>query len=173
MTCGNAPRADLLVTDVECRHTWSFQVKTNANKHGSWRLGRDSIISKPNYLFIFVTINGMNNEPEYVIADSLLVAAKTKGLLAPKTNGQAYINRADLPKSNNWKAFVSSAFKDLSWADARRIAKKPKDYSTELLGMALALLKPPKDNKLDRAHRKAIADELALRTRITPRKRPV
>src|SRR5579863_4746374 len=52
-------------------------------------------------------------------------------------------------------------------------AKKPKDYSTELLGMALALLKPPKDNKLDRAHRKAIADELALRTRITPRKRPV
>jgi len=162
MTAGNAPATDLLATDQEGHHTWSFQVKTNELRRNSWRIGQDKIIPRPNYFFIFVTINRIGN-PEYVIAHSGLVSVSMKGRGTDAAKGQTYINRGDLDEDFGLDKFVEHAFKNLTWEDARRIATKPKDHPTVLLSMARDILKPPKDNKLDRAHRKAIDDELDRR----------
>jgi len=166
ITSRNARGIDLLATDQDYHAAWSFQVKTNANKDDSWRLGRGDIIAEPNSFYIFVNLNGTKT-PTYAIAESALVAEKKKNEANP------YIRRSDMPKGDGWDVFEEIAFRDLSWADARAIAEKPRDYHTALLNRALMLLKPPQSNKIDRAHRKAIATELTRRTTAKPSQRRI
>jgi hypothetical protein len=161
MTARNIRGPDLLVTDQACRNAWSVQVKTNAKKHNAWRLGQEgSVISSPTYLFIFVTLNGASN-PNFMVVSSEVVAAKRKGKSMP------YFNRGDGPySSDGFELFEATALHELTWEGAREVARKPKNYSTARLEKARALLKPAKDNKLDRDYRTAITVELTSRNSV-------
>ena len=164
MTARNARGPDLLVMDQDCRNAWSVQVKTNAKKRNSWSLGREhALISFPTYLFVFVTLNG-SDRPDYMVVSSEAVVANKKG----KT--RLYFNRGDGPTDEGWDLFGKTALHELTWEGARETARNPKYQSTKRLEQALALLKPPKDNKLDRGHRKAIEAELKLRSAVEPKK---
>lgn len=161
MTSRNAQGIDLLATLPNKYTAWTFQVKTNADKGDSWRLGQGETVADPNCFYIFVNLNGAG-PPTYAIAESSHVARQKKPGVHP------YINRADIPKGDDWEIFTSVAFGDLTWEDARKIAQKPSDHSVALLNKALMLLKPPQSNKLDRDFRKAIAAELSWRIRVKP-----
>jgi hypothetical protein len=161
VTSRNAQGIDLLANHPNSYSAWTFQVKTNADKGDSWRLGQGETVADPNCFYIFVNLNGVG-PPTYAVAESSLVAEKKKNRAHP------YIRRADIPKGDGWEMFTSVAFRDLTWEDARAIAKRPSDHSVALLNKALMLLKPPQSNKLDRDFRKAIADEISWRTRAKP-----
>ena len=173
ITARNIRGPDLLVTDQACRNAWSVQVKTNAKKHNAWRLGQEgAMISSPTYLFMFVTLNGADN-PNFMVVSSDVVADKTKGK-SKNTDGKGmpYFNRGDGPRdSEGWELFEATALHDLTWEGAREVGRKPKNYSTARIEKARTLLKPGRENKLDRDYRNAIDTELTSRNSTRARAR--
>lgn len=165
LTARNIRGPDLLVTDQGCRNPWSVQVKTNVRKHNSWRVGQEqSLISSARYLFIFVTLKGPE-KPDSMVVSSEVVAARKKGGSMP------YFNRGDNPNDGEeWELFEATALDELTWEGARAVAKQPNNCTIAQLEKALALLKPPEKNQLDRGHRKAIEAELRTRGHAPKRK---
>ena len=56
-TTVNAPAADLLVTDENCRGSWSIQVKMNAGMRRYWSAGdRAKELSSDHHVYVFVLL---------------------------------------------------------------------------------------------------------------------
>lgn len=79
-TSQSAIGADILVTDQNCKRTYSVQVKTNAKTFGFWLVGKkvnDSV--SDSHVYVLVNIrNGKSGEKiDYYIVPSSVVASKT------------------------------------------------------------------------------------------------
>ena len=71
--------ADILVTDQECKKTYSVQVKTNTTTFNFWLLSKNSIrLKSPTYIYVFVNLRDKKGIIEYFIVHSSLVYSKVK-----------------------------------------------------------------------------------------------
>ncbi|MDE3063660.1 MAG: hypothetical protein KGJ51_11445, partial [Acidobacteriota bacterium] len=73
VTSRSAAGADLLVTDQECKKTWSVQVKTNARNTSFWLLNPNAKeIGDKSHMYIFVNLGDANkNKPdEFIVVPS-------------------------------------------------------------------------------------------------------
>ena len=79
-TSRGALGADILVTDQECKETFSIQVKTNASTtFAFWLLTKKArTMASPNYIYVFVNIRNRKGVEsiEYYIVPSAIVAKK-------------------------------------------------------------------------------------------------
>jgi len=76
-TSRNAIGADLLVTDHQCRHAWSVQVKTNSKPAGFWLLNENSgKIDSDSHVYVFVNLRPKDERPEFYVVPSRTVARK-------------------------------------------------------------------------------------------------
>ena len=74
-TSRNARGADILVTDQNCRHACSLQVKTNAKNASFWLLNphaKEMVASTHFYVFV----NAVEDKPEFFVVPSRVVARK-------------------------------------------------------------------------------------------------
>ncbi|RVT96810.1 hypothetical protein EOD42_10410 [Rhodovarius crocodyli] len=77
-TSRSAAGADLLVTDQMCKKAWSVQVKTNSKIAKYWLVGKHAIsVKSTSHVYVLVNLKGMER-PEFVVADSIHVASKTR-----------------------------------------------------------------------------------------------
>jgi hypothetical protein len=76
LTARNAYGADLLVTDGECRRTWSVQVKTNQSTSANYWLvsPHSEKLAHDTHLYVFVALKG-NQRPNFLVVPSKTVAA--------------------------------------------------------------------------------------------------
>jgi len=76
LTARNAFGADLLVTDHQCKRTWSVQVKTNKNTSANfWLLNASSeTLISDSHIYVFVGLQG-NQRPKFLVVPSRVVAA--------------------------------------------------------------------------------------------------
>jgi hypothetical protein len=77
-TSRSARGADLLVTDQECQKAWSVQVKTNATPASFWLVSAHALTLKSDsHAYVFVNLHKEGARPEYIVASSNDVSAKT------------------------------------------------------------------------------------------------
>lgn len=77
-TSRSAIGADILVTDQECKKTYSVQVKTNTTTFNFWLLNKEAKkIKSPSHFYAFVNLKS-NGEIEYYIVPSSIVADKAE-----------------------------------------------------------------------------------------------
>lgn len=94
-TSRSAAGADLLVTDQACQKAWSVQVKTNGKPVNFWLVGEKARkLKSDSHAYVFVNLNG-EKKPEYLVASSAHVAAKTV----------AYVSKRNPRKPIIWWAF--------------------------------------------------------------------
>lgn len=76
LTSRNAFGADLLVTDSQCQHSWSVQVKTNQSTTANyWLLNAQcEYLKSDSHVYIFVALQG-NQRPTFLVVPSRIVAA--------------------------------------------------------------------------------------------------
>ena len=76
-TSRSAKGADILVTDKECKNTYSVQVKTNATTFNFWLLNKDSKNLKSSILiYVFVNLRDKKNLMEFFVVPSRVVSEK-------------------------------------------------------------------------------------------------
>lgn len=75
LTARNAFGADLLVTDNQCQHAWSVQVKTNQDTSANfWLLNAHSEnLRSDSHVYVFVALKG-NQRPKFLVVPSRTVA---------------------------------------------------------------------------------------------------
>jgi hypothetical protein len=75
LTARNAFGADLLVTDDQCQHAWSVQVKTNQDTSANfWLLNAHcENLKSDSHVYVFVALNG-NQRPSFLVVPSGIVA---------------------------------------------------------------------------------------------------
>jgi hypothetical protein len=99
-TLRNAAGADLLVTDRNCGHTWSVQVKTNNTRGRFWLVGKHfSATQSANHIYVLVFLKGEKHpEAEYYVVPSNVVAAKTR--TTKRSTGTTWyaLHREDIDK---------------------------------------------------------------------------
>jgi hypothetical protein len=76
-TSRSARGADILVTDQQCKYTFSVQVKTNARTFSFWLLNEHAkeMIS-PSHFYVMVNLRDKGNKIEYFVVPSEIVAEK-------------------------------------------------------------------------------------------------
>src|SRR6266542_98673 len=68
-TSRSAQGADLLVTDPDCHHAFSVQVKTNASTFNFWLMGKKNLeMRSPSLVYAFVNLR--KDRTEYFIVPS-------------------------------------------------------------------------------------------------------
>ena len=83
-TSRSAFGADLLVTDEQCKNTWSVQVKTNFGRARFWLLNKHSDqVKSRSHVFVLVNLNQANarqktRPPEFYIVPSRVVTKMHK-----------------------------------------------------------------------------------------------
>ena len=83
--------ADLLITDSECKRTYSVQVKTNKVTFGFWLMGkRCREMVSPTLVYVFVNLR--REGPEYFVVPSRVVAEKILVSEASKTRKQTWFS---------------------------------------------------------------------------------
>ena len=75
LTARNAFGADLPVTDNQCQHAWSVQVKTNQDTASNfWLLNAHSEnLKSDSHVYVFVALRG-NQRPKFLVVPSCIVA---------------------------------------------------------------------------------------------------
>ena len=75
LTARNAFGADLLVTDSQCKHAWSVQVKTNQDTSANfWLLNAHSEnLKSDSHIYVFVALKG-DQRPSFLVVPSRIVA---------------------------------------------------------------------------------------------------
>jgi hypothetical protein len=79
LTARNAFGADLLVTDNQCQHAWSVQVKTNQDTSANfWLLNAHTEnLKSDSHVYVFVALKG-NQRPEFLVAPSRIVGENVR-----------------------------------------------------------------------------------------------
>jgi len=96
ITLRNTEAVDILASNANGTKSVSIQVKTQKGNAHNWPLNyKAEKISSPNLFYIFVTLGGINENPEYFIVPSRIVAKSiTKShadwLAKPGRKGQAH-----------------------------------------------------------------------------------
>lgn len=77
LTSRSAKGADLLVTDLLCRRSFSIQVKTNRGNPNFWLIGpaASMYVSKTHW---YVLVNLGKDDPKFYIVPSRIVASETR-----------------------------------------------------------------------------------------------
>ena len=106
VTARNAKGADILVTDVDCRHTFSVQVKSSrARQNWHWLIGKDAPSSE-SLVFVFVYFP-TKGAPDFYVVPS----RRMKRMQQDTDRDMPYVRKADIERyKNNWeKAFALKA----------------------------------------------------------------
>lgn len=96
ITLKNTERVDILASNTDGTRSVSIQVKTRRGHARGWPLNeKNENISSPDLFYVFVTLRGERERPEYFIVPSKIVAkAITKShadwLARPGRGGQAH-----------------------------------------------------------------------------------
>ncbi|MBX7155470.1 MAG: aspartate ammonia-lyase [Bacteriodetes bacterium] len=95
LTLRNTDSIDLLATNLKDKKYISIQVKTNKDGKRRWILGEKSEKSFEKHYYIFVSLKGINERPEYFIVPSNDVATAVKKthknwLKQPGKNGKKH-----------------------------------------------------------------------------------
>jgi len=80
-TSRSAVGADILVTDQECKNTYSVQVKTNAKTFNFWIVGKKaSEYVSDTHIYVLVNIRAKKNGEsiEYFVVPSKVISKKVK-----------------------------------------------------------------------------------------------
>src|SRR5207249_3278578 len=78
-TLRNAKGADLLVTDQQCIHAYSVQVKTNCETFAYWLVGQHARhLNSPTHIYVLVNLNNKTRQSEFYIVPSPKIAEITK-----------------------------------------------------------------------------------------------
>ena len=105
VTSRNAFGADLLVTDQQCKQTWSIQVKTNHQKMGFWLLSKHAKnIKSSHHVYVFVTLQ-QNQRPAYHAVLSEFVASHICEEETPNGTWYSFDPSNLPPNSEGWEIF--------------------------------------------------------------------
>jgi len=113
LTSRNAYGADLLVTDGECKQTWSVQVKTSQSTAANrWVIGAhcEKLVSE-SHVYVFVGLK-RNDRPQFLAVPSRVVAKNIR--IKPSKSGVWY----EFPRATKWK------HKDEGWEETFRTPPK-------------------------------------------------
>ena len=105
-TSRNAMGADLLVTDADCRRTWSVQVKTNRRPASFWLVGEKALSQvSESHIYVLVNLRPSDGKHEYFVLSSREIARLTK--VAKRERSTWYgMNKRDIPKAKDrWQLF--------------------------------------------------------------------
>lgn len=107
-TSRNAMGADLLVTDADCRRTWSVQVKTNRKPASFWLVGKKALENvSPSHVYVLVNLRSSDGLHEYFVLSSREVARLTK-VSKLESSTWYQVNKRDIPKARDrWGVFRS------------------------------------------------------------------
>jgi len=105
LTARNAPGADLLVTDYQCKLTWSVQVKTNQSTSANfWLLNAsaEKLVSH-NFIYVFVGLQG-NQRPKFLVVPSRIVAANVCKETTPRGTFYSFLRNTKFDhKDEGWE----------------------------------------------------------------------
>ncbi len=105
-TSRSAIGADILVTDKECKKTYSVQVKTNATTFNFWLLNKDSKnLKSPTFIYVFVNLRDNKNLIEFFIVPSNVVSSKMKTEENGKSAWYSFSYKDAKKYKDNWKKF--------------------------------------------------------------------
>ena len=96
ITLRNTESVDILASNSQGARSVSIQVKTRSGKAHNWPLNvKAEKISSPNLFYVFVTLRGEREKPEYFIVPSVAVArtiteSHAAWLKKPGRKGQAH-----------------------------------------------------------------------------------
>lgn len=107
-TSRGAAGADLLVTDGECRKTFSVQVKMNARNGSFWLVSEKNLKAhSKTHIYVFVNVRRENGQDayDYFVAPSAVVC-KLAASHVRQNSTFCSVQRADLLKYKaGWKLF--------------------------------------------------------------------
>jgi hypothetical protein len=106
VTSRNAFGADLLVTDADCKRTWSIQVKTNRKPANYWLVGEHAgrVVSST-HIYVFVNLKG-NQRPEFYVVPSEFVGSHIYEDTSKAGSKWYSFDRRDLTgTSKGWEIF--------------------------------------------------------------------
>lgn len=107
-TSRSAIGADILVTDRECKKTYSVQVKTNATTFSFWLLNRDAKkLKSPTYIYVFVNLKDKKGVAEYFVVPSNIVAKKTAVIKRRKNTFYSFSYQDAKRYENMWSVFTA------------------------------------------------------------------
>jgi hypothetical protein len=108
-TSRSAQAADLLVTDVACKHTYAVQVKTNARSFRAWLVnGNTSEIVAES--FVYALVNLTKKGPEFFLVPSSFVSKNVKVSPASATRqvtGYSLNCKIVERYRDNWRIFTN------------------------------------------------------------------
>jgi len=105
-TSRSAIGADILVTDKECKNTYSVQVKTNATTFNFWLLNKASKNLKSSTLiYVFVNLRDKKNLMEFFIVPSCVVSEKMYIEKNGKNTWYSFSYDDAKEYENNWEIF--------------------------------------------------------------------
>lgn len=116
-TSRSAFGADILVTDEQCKETYSVQVKTNAETFNFWLLNKKSKqLKSPSHIYAFVNLRDKKNLIEYFIVPSRVVSEKMKIEKSGKSTWYSFSYQDAKEYENNWGFFKKqSSNKTIQW----------------------------------------------------------
>jgi hypothetical protein len=77
-TSRSAKGADILVTDTECQHAFTVQVKTNSSGSGYWLLSAEAKeTGSPTYIYVFVNLREDGIADGFFVVPSAVVREKS------------------------------------------------------------------------------------------------
>jgi hypothetical protein len=78
-TSRGAKGADILVTDTECQHAFTVQVKTNSAGTGYWLLSAEAkSTASPTYIYVFVALQPDGCAEAFYVVPSWIVRDKSR-----------------------------------------------------------------------------------------------
>jgi hypothetical protein len=109
-TSRSAQGADLLVTDPDCRRTFSVQVKTNASTFNFWLMGKKNLqMRSPTLIYALVNLRKDRTEyfivPSDVVAQNIQVSQSGKKSQASTDVVSDALIEVESSKTNTWYAF--------------------------------------------------------------------
>lgn len=109
-TSRNAMGADLLVTDQECRKTWSIQVKTNRKPSSFWLVGEKALtLVSASHVYVLVNLRPSDGQHEYFVVPSREVT-KRAFRLERKRSTFFVLRRVEIERyRDRWKEFAIRA----------------------------------------------------------------
>jgi len=118
-TSRSAIGADILVTDQECKETYSIQVKANTRTFGFWLLSKKAqTMVSPHYIYVFVNLRdrkGVESTEFYIVPSAIVARKMVSG--TSKTRAWKEWHQFNLidakPYLNDWSPITKE--KDRRW----------------------------------------------------------
>lgn len=105
-TSRNAMGADLLVTDAECKRTWSVQVKTNRKSAGFWLVGEKATrLGSPSHVYVLVNLRPKDGKHEYYVLRSREFKARVKTAHLENSTWYAVYRSGIAKAKDRWGVF--------------------------------------------------------------------